>query len=216
MTSPTTGNERPVRRHHAGGITWSTATNVAAAAFAGKSQPTSGDVDATSDSTKTVAADGSGNKPEVDSVAASTVGKMLETKLDCRHVLFDVEQQQPVDCRVIPVADDTQKAEITTASASADHFTDDTAAVQATGSDDSLRTCRPLIFPSSFGATADTMTSSSFKMTDAESKMHAALAAAGGGQEFGLSPPRCVDVNSSSSDVHAMIENELIQTLRLL
>jgi hypothetical protein len=81
---------------------------------------------------------------------------------------------------------------------------------------DLLRTSRQAIFSLGDGDEGDKRAVTSYKLAEAEFKMQAALAAAGAGYEFGLSPPGCADVDSTATDVHQMIQNELLQTLRLL
>lgn len=95
----------------------------------------------------------------------------------------------------------------------------------ATGGDDSigtaefedlLRTSKQMILSLSDMNSDEKTPMTSCRLADAEYRMHAALAAAGAAYEFGLSPPGCADVDSTSTDVHEMIQNELMQTLTLL
>ena len=131
----------------------------------------------------------------------TAVGRADKPETDCRRLPADA-----ADCR--DVLDSTElRSGLESISAIGGSESAD-----ALGYDELLRTSKQMIFSS--GDVRKPVTS--HKMADVENKMHAALAAAGIAPNFGLSPPECADVNSTSTDVHQMIQNELIQTLTLL
>lgn len=79
--------------------------------------------------------------------------------------------------------------------------------------DETLRTYRELL-ASDNNSNEDKRPVTSFKMSDEEFKMHAALMAAG--CEFGLSPPGGSEVSATATGVHLMIQDEMLQTMTLL
>jgi hypothetical protein len=212
VTSPQNADEPPIKRHHFGQIAASApATNdeLQCAATARSADGTDVAVAAqnpvTSPSQRDVVVDGGGvtadrqtSGPEIDSRASSSNVASEQRLLIAEDLQLIGDEQTFAEPGTIAAA------------ASCD------ISIEMRDCQELLRTSRQVIFSLGDGDEGDKKGLTSFKLAEAEFKMQAALAAAGAGYEFGLSPPGCSDVDSTATDVHQMIQNELLQTLRLL
>jgi len=131
-------------------------------------------------------ADGQTNKPEMECRRLPIDGD------DCHAVLHDIEPRSRLD--------------MTAAAAAAGGIT----SACSRNYHDLLRTSEQMMFSNGDRNSDNKRPVTSLTLTEAECRMHAM----GTAYEFGLSPPECADVNST--DIHQMIQNDLIQTVTLL